>query len=662
MPTGPSGPLSSCPPNQLFHSCLDILKAGGLRRLIKAPLMPLLLHHCIICGQWHERPHMIKMHFRCLHPEFYNSSEGATQLAARTGGAFSPCLYCAQTRAHPRQHLHTCIALWQACVLHLYSGDGHEPGGRSDGSVLRTGPGKQDGGTGLDGRGGCGEGDKIRETQCGRQGQRESEGRRSRRASTPTLRQRTRRTGPGGDGSPEAGGQNSCSSKRGVDGAQAKHRLDLVASHSGAVSHSGHDHRRSEVERGNREKGQQAQRPATSSGAVLDDDVFHQGNGGENGRRGDQDSQNLGLDDGGRAMGLPTLEPGDQVSGAGLDACSTEAGRAFASPNGHHPPDPSRDVVPLQAASYSGGEPSGSVGSSADGCGPSVPRSHHPLRESDQTPRQLLPADLGSLLPSGRLSQATQPGEVARTGVWMRTILSNLVLANPGNHCYMNASVRSLLWTLAGCAGHSTLDRHVSPLGAQAANALAPHKPDSRLQPILVHNLFPWRLLASGWQSPQQQHDCAEYIAHIIPRMCPECMKGEWSARVEVDGTVIDTEHAPTTQALSLEIPAGNVHRTQALIHHWHTQSSVHALRLPPEILLLRFVRYSLHVGGVLKNSATIEWVSIHVTRTTFRTQWRLPSCMLGRPSLPAITPPVYMPQAGLTTVMTVGLPDSRHW
>ena len=90
--------------------------------------------------------------------------------------------------------------------------------------------------------------------------------------------------------------------------------------------------------------------------------------------------------------------------------------------------------------------------------------------------------------------------------------------------------------------------------------------------------------------------------------MCPECMKGAWSARVEADGTVIDTEHAPTTQALSLEIPAGNVHRAQALIHHWHTQSSIHALRLPPEILLLRFVRYSLYVGGVHKSSATIEW------------------------------------------------------
>ena len=257
MPTGPFDPLSPCPPNQLFYRSLDILKAGGLRRLIKAPLMPLLLHHCIICGQWHERPHMIKMHVRSLHPEFFNSSEGATQLAARTGGAFSPCLYCAQTRTHPRQHLHTCIALWQACALHLYCGDGHEPGRCSDGGVLRAGPGQKDGGAGLDGRDGCGEGDKIREAQCGRQGQRESEGRRSRRTSTPTLQQlwqRTRRTGPGGDRGPEAGSQNSCSSKRSVDGAQAKHRLDLVASHSGALSHSGHDHRRSEVERGNREK------------------------------------------------------------------------------------------------------------------------------------------------------------------------------------------------------------------------------------------------------------------------------------------------------------------------------------------------------------------------------------------------------------------------
>eukprot|EP00439_Symbiodinium_sp_Y106_P020266 s5415_g2.t1 len=129
-------PQTPCPPNQLFHRSLTFLRDGGLRKLLNAPLMPQLLHHCIVCGQWHERPHMIKMHIRSLHPEFFNSSEGATQLAARTGGAFSPCLYCAQIRAHPRQHLQTCTALWQACALHLHRGDGSDPGRRSDGGVF----------------------------------------------------------------------------------------------------------------------------------------------------------------------------------------------------------------------------------------------------------------------------------------------------------------------------------------------------------------------------------------------------------------------------------------------------------------------------------------------------------------------------------------------
>ena len=49
-------------------------------------------------------------------------------------------------------------------------------------------------------------------------------------------------------------------------------------------------------------------------------------------------------------------------------------------------------------------------------------------------------------------------------------------------------------------------------------------------------------------------------------------------------------------------------HRVQALIHHWHTQASVHALRSPLEILLLRLVRYSIHIDGAHKNSANVEW------------------------------------------------------
>ena len=109
----------------------------------------------------------------------------------------------------------------------------------------------------------------------------------------------------------------------------------------------------------------------------------------------------------------------------------------------------------------------------------------------------------------------------------------------------------------------------------------------------------------------------------------------------------------------------------QALIHHWHTQSSVHALRLPPEILLLRFVRYSLHMDGAHKNSAMVEWgetlnlpcfLGEH-TCDSHNISYTVEAAILhaGQTSLPDITPPVFMPQARLTTVMTAGLPDSRN-
>ena len=46
---------------------------------------------------------------RHIHPDLFLHSEQATRIATRVAGAFSPCLYCAQPRAHPRQHLSTCI-------------------------------------------------------------------------------------------------------------------------------------------------------------------------------------------------------------------------------------------------------------------------------------------------------------------------------------------------------------------------------------------------------------------------------------------------------------------------------------------------------------------------------------------------------------------------
>ena len=76
-----------------------------------------LAHYCILCGRWHVSSHTIKIHMRHHHPECFTHSEKATKLAPRVAGAFSPCLYCAQPRAHPRPQTAPCIVHPTLAVL-----------------------------------------------------------------------------------------------------------------------------------------------------------------------------------------------------------------------------------------------------------------------------------------------------------------------------------------------------------------------------------------------------------------------------------------------------------------------------------------------------------------------------------------------------------------
>ena len=91
---------------------LSSLRQGGLSRLMRAPWISDLAQYCLVCGRWHASSHTIKIHMRHIHPDLFLHSEQATRIATCVAGAFSPCLYCAQPRAHPRQHLSTCIPLW----------------------------------------------------------------------------------------------------------------------------------------------------------------------------------------------------------------------------------------------------------------------------------------------------------------------------------------------------------------------------------------------------------------------------------------------------------------------------------------------------------------------------------------------------------------------
>ena len=85
-------------------------------------------------------------------------------------------------------------------------------------------------------------------------------------------------------------------------------------------------------------------------------------------------------------------------------------------------------------------------------------------------------------------------------------------------------------------------------------------------------------------------------------------MNGDWCARRLEGAHVQQIEEAGCSQAISLELPPGEQLSTQFLIHCWHTQHAVHALRHPPMLLMLQFSRYSFGPTGACKNHVHIQW------------------------------------------------------
>ena len=114
--------------------------------------------------------------------------------------------------------------------------------------------------------------------------------------------------------------------------------------------------------------------------------------------------------------------------------------------------------------------------------------------------------------------------------------------------------------------------------------------------------------MLTGWARAHEQHDCAEFLHHLCRTLCPQAMNGDWCARRLEGARVQQTEEAGCSQAISLELPPGEQLSAQYLIHCWHTQHAIHALRHPPMLLMLQFSRYSFGPEGAHKNHVNIKW------------------------------------------------------
>ena len=174
---------------------------------------------------------------------------------------------------------------------------------------------------------------------------------------------------------------------------------------------------------------------------------------------------------------------------------------------------------------------------------------------------------------------------------------------NPHNLCYMNATLRCLLWAVQGyvCSAEA-----FGRIGAAAVRALA-----SKVAPTNIFELRNWKPLLEAWISPSAQHDCAEFLSHVGDRLNSSLLQGCWEARVlEGDRVrVLDTGRCLAT--IGLDLPAGDSHDLQELIGQWHAQYSAHALHTPPQVLVLRIARYRRGATGVVKNHSLVSWPKV---------------------------------------------------
>ena len=97
-----------------------------------------LANYCGLCGQWHAHSQTLKLHYRSLHAAAFQLDGSARKLAPRLGAAFNPCLYCDESRTHPKQHIKHCTALWQALLLALHHGFQLDPNRSADGGGVRA--------------------------------------------------------------------------------------------------------------------------------------------------------------------------------------------------------------------------------------------------------------------------------------------------------------------------------------------------------------------------------------------------------------------------------------------------------------------------------------------------------------------------------------------
>ena len=382
---------------------------------------------------------------------------------------------------------------------------------------------------------------------------------------------------------------------------KAVNKLGAVCEDGESIPYSRTGHSLAEVERGDHQAEQSARRDqfAHNPAVVLAESAH--GHPQESHGRAKAEGHGGGVVHRPGALGVPKMVTDQSNSGAGYEQ---EPDAGFS----HHEADrgPQDHGNVRDRISFSFQATTDTQHARCHGC-PTVGRefqetgSRPVLRQAGATDGAGVLAARGTADSQGRIQEVSSSSEAGRAHS-VRT----LILRNSANYCYANAAIRTLLWAVAS---DSHMETTLTNIGRNFVRGLLGHKGRSIL--VAGHILF--SAIFRGWRSPSRQHDCAEFFTHMIMQTGPDLCHGRWEARCQQDSprngsSVVKLDEGLCQQAISLELPDGDLHQTQYLLHNWHQQAHIHALVQAPTILVLSFSRYGGPLGQGRKNTCRVAW------------------------------------------------------
>ena len=153
------------------------------------------------------------------------------------------------------------------------------------------------------------------------------------------------------------------------------------------------------------------------------------------------------------------------------------------------------------------------------------------------------------------------------------------LLTNRANYCYMNASAAALHWAMR------VMRSRPSDFGSLGPALMA----ISRLRRLEIPTHRDWKILLRGWRRPTQQHDAAEFMAHIVDPSAT-ATSGRWQARCLEPGRSPVREESSSAPHVGVNIAAHQ--DLQSALYAWHQQHYTHALSTPPKLLCLQLGRF----------------------------------------------------------------------